>query len=198
MARASQLLEDAGWRPGASGTLERQGQALVLGLAYPSGRPDRERVGILLQSQLAAIGVEVQLQPVEPTVFFSSASDGGVLQSGDFDLALFAWTAPPDPAVKEAIYHKDSIPPRGQNVTRLADDRLSQLLSRAGTEMDPALRHDLYMQAGRLTAELAPVVPLVWRVQLDPVTSRLRNFRPNPTLSGNSWNASDWWLAPAS
>jgi peptide/nickel transport system substrate-binding protein len=198
LSEAERLLEEAGWSSfAADGVRTRNGERLDLNLILPAGRPDRESVGVLLAAQLARVGVGVQIQPLEPTVFFSSAAKGGPLQSGDFDLALFAWSAPPDPSVKELLYGQDFVPPGGQNVTRLRDPDLSRLLRQASRELDPERRLSLFLEADRRRADLVPSVPLVWRTQLDPVTDRLQNFRPNPTISGNSWNASTWWLRPA-
>ena len=154
-------------------------------------------MALLLREQLKAVGVDLKVRLVESTLFFSSAEDGGILLGGDFDLALFAWSAPPDPSVKEAIYSSDFLPPNGQNVTRLQDAEVTKLLARAGLEVDPAVRVRLYRDAAKLIADLAPSVPLVWRTQVDTMRVTLHNFRPNPTTSGNSWNAAEWWLAPS-
>jgi len=197
-AEGERLLDKAGWRDAdGDGMRERGGRRFELVLTTTAGRPDRERTALLIRDQLKAIGVALAIRPVDPTLFFSSAADGGILQGGDFDLALFAWTAPPDPSVKEAIYSGDFLPPKGQNVTRFQDADVTGLLRRAGAELDASERQELYRRAGRRVAELAPSIPLVWRTQLDPMTAQLRGFRPNPTSSGNSWNAGSWWLLPS-
>ena len=44
----------------------------------------------------------------------------------------------------------------------------------------------------------APVIPLFWYTAIDPVTTRLHNFRPNATQSADTWNAAQWYLSGAS
>ena len=41
-------------------------------------------------------------------------------------------------------------------------------------------------------AEEAPVIPLLWVTQLDCMPASLENYRPNPTQSGDTWNANEW------
>jgi hypothetical protein len=38
---------------------------------------------------------------------------------------------------------------------------------------------------------------LFWYTAIDPVTSRLQNFRPNATQSADTWNAAQWYLSGA-
>jgi hypothetical protein len=38
------------------------------------------------------------------------------------------------------------------------------------------------------------VIPLLWVTQLDVMPQALVNYRPNPTQSGDTWNANEWWL----
>ena len=49
-----------------------------------------------------------------------------------------------------------------------------------------------------ILVEEMPVIPLFWYTAMDPCTERLQNFRPNPTQSGDTWNAAQWYLAPSS
>ena len=195
--QAARLLDEAGWTAAtATGRRARAGTMLSLTLVTPGGRPDREQTALLIRDQLARVGIALEIRLVEPTVFFSSAEDAGTLQRGDFDLALFAWNAPPDPSVKEAMYGADAVPPQGQNVSRLRDAAVSALLRRGAIETDDVARLSLYREAALRIAALAPSVPLVWRTQIDAVPSALRNFRPNPTPSGNAWNVAEWTLDP--
>ena len=38
------------------------------------------------------------------------------------------------------------------------------------------------------------MIPLLYWVNIDPVTDRLENFKPNPTRQGNTWNVWEWEL----
>ena len=56
-------------------------------------------------------------------------------------------------------------------------------------------RREIYFRVSEILVEEVPVIPLFWYTSVDPCTDRLQNFRPNPTQSADTWNASTWYLA---
>ena len=61
-------------------------------------------------------------------------------------------------------------------------------------ELDPAKRKVIYDEVQEIIATEVPMTPLVWRVNITPVTSRLKNFKPNPTAVPHTWNVHEWVL----
>ena len=55
-------------------------------------------------------------------------------------------------------------------------------------------RKAVYDRVAEILLEEVPIIPLLWVTQLDAMPTALRNYRPNPTQSGDTWNASRWWL----
>ncbi len=161
-----------------------------------SGNWNRRRTEVLLKDQYHRIGVDLQIRNVSSTVLFGTFEDGGVLRTGDYELALIAWIANPDPSEKTAIYSSDAIPPRGQNVTRIRNAELTRLLKAGATETDERRRIEIYRRVSEILVEEAPTIPLFWYTAIDAVTDRLKNFRPNPTQSCDTWNAVEWELEP--
>ena len=199
-AQARRLLREAGWRDDdGNGILERDGKELRLTISASSGQPNRERTELVLRDQYRAVGIDLAIENYGPTVLYGTYEDGGVLKRGTFDIAMYAWLSSPGPSRREALYAAGSIPPNGQNHPRFVHEELTAMLDRAGTETDGARREELYRRVQEILVDEVPVIPLFWYTAIDPVTERLRNFRPNATQSADTWNAADWYLAdPAS
>jgi peptide/nickel transport system substrate-binding protein len=108
---------------------------------------------------------------------------------------MYAWLSSPAPSRREALYASTAIPPAGQNHPRYVNDELTKLLEEGGNETDSAKREEIYHRVQDILVDEAPVVPLFWYTAIDPVTTRLHNFRPNATQSADTWNAAQWYLA---
>lgn len=197
--KARRLLRDAGWidRDG-DGVLENAGRPLVLTLSTMAGRLNRERTQLVLRDQYREVGVDLRIKNYAPTVFAGSYEEDGILKSGKFDLAMYAWLSSPEPASKEDLYSLNTIPPRGQNHTRIRHERLTKLLEDGAHEIDEAKRVEIYREVAEILVDEVPSIPLFWYTALDACTGRLRNYKPNPTQSADTWNANTWHLAEES
>lgn len=194
-AAAARILREAGWVDGdGDGIREKDGVPLRLEISTTTGRLNRERTEMVLRDQYLKIGVDLAVRNYHPTVLFGGFDEGGILKTGRFDIALYAILTPPDPSTKEGSYSARFMPPTGQNYSRIDHERLTELLSRGSTTVDPSKRKRIYDEVAVIVAEEVPVIPLLWVTQLDAMPERLRNYRPNPTQSGDTWNANEWWL----
>jgi len=195
-AKARRLLLEAGWKDtDGDGICDRNGQPLKLSIAASAGQPNRERTELVLRDQWRQVGVDLQLGNYSPTVLYGTFEDGGILKVGKFDVAMYAWLSSPAPSRREALYGSKSIPPYGQNHPRLVNEEVTRLLEEGSTETDTARRVSIYRRVQELLVDEAPVIPLFWYTAIDPVTTRLRNFKPNATQSADTWNAAQWYLA---
>jgi peptide/nickel transport system substrate-binding protein len=195
-AEARQLLDEAGWRDtDGDGIRERGTERLEIEITSTAGRASRERTQVVLQNQLAAVGIDLKIRNYHPTVMFASWDDNGILKRGEFDLALYAFLTPPDPSTKEGSYSSKFIPPRGQNNSRYRNEELTELLSLGSATVGFDERRKIYDEVARILADELPVIPLLWVTQLDAMPQGLENYRPNPTQSGDTWNASQWRLS---
>jgi peptide/nickel transport system substrate-binding protein len=194
--KARYLLHESGWRDlDGDGILEKDGRPLKLSISASAGQPNRERTELVLRDQWRRIGVDLELRNYGPTVLYGTWEDGGILKRGSFDVAMYAWLSSPDPSRREALYAASSIPPHGQNHPRFSHHELTRLLEQGSTETDLAAREAIYRRVQEILVDEAPVIPLFWYTAIDPVTVRLRNFRPNATQSADTWNAAQWHLA---
>ena len=194
-ARAAALLTEAGWidRDG-DGIRERDGKRLALALSAMTGNMNRERTEMVLREQYRRIGVDLGIRNYTPGELYASWDEGGILRRGTYDIALYAVLTPPDPSTKDGTYSEGFIPPKGQNFTRIRNERLSRLLAEGNRTVIFAERKRIYDEAAAIIAAEAPVIPLLWATQLDVMPEALVNYRPNPTQSGDTWNANEWWL----
>lgn len=194
-ARAAALLAEAGWidRDG-DGIREKNGAPLALSISAMTGNVNRERTEMVLREQYRRIGVDLTIRNYTPGELYASWDEGGVLRRGTFDIALYAVLTPPDPSNKDGTYSEGFIPPKGQNFTRIRNDRLSRLLAEGNRTVIFSERKRIYDEAAAIVAVEAPVIPLLWVTQLDVMPEALVNYRPNPTQSGDTWNANEWRL----
>ena len=193
--RAAHLLREAGWvdRDG-DGIRERDGEPLRLEISTVTGMLNRERTEMVLRDQYRRIGIDCVVRNYHPTVLFGGFDEGGILKRGVFDIALYAILTPPDPSTKEGSYSAHFMPPTGQNYSRIDHERLTGLLSRGSETVAFEERKRIYDDIAVILARQAPTVPLLWVTQLDAMPERIHNYRPNPTQSGDTWNAGEWWL----
>jgi len=194
-ARAENLLTKAGWvdRNG-DGIREKNGTPLALTISATTGNLDRERSEMVLREEYRSIGVDLAVKNYSPGELYASWDEGGILRRGKYDIALYAALMPPDPSTKEGTYSAAFIPPKGQNFTRIRNERLTRLLGEGSRTVVFADRKRIYDEISRIVADEAPAIPLLWVTQLDVMPEALVNYRPNPTQSGDTWNANEWWL----
>lgn len=195
-AMARRLLRDAGWADqNGDGILEKEGKPLKLKITASAGQLNRERTELVLRDQYRKVGVDVEIRNYNSTVLYGTYEDHGILKRGKFDMAMYAWLSSPEPATKEALYSAKNIPPRGQNNPRINNERLTQLLERGSNEVRLEERIKIYREVSQILVDEAPVIPLFWYTSIDPCTEKLQNYRPNPTQSADTWNASTWYLS---
>ena len=103
VAAARRLLASAGYGPA---------HPLALDLAILQSSQTHRVEAVALQSQLAALGIDVRIHPYLGNVFDAPPSQGGVLTRGRYDLALYGWYAGMDPD-DSGQFLCDQLPPAG-------------------------------------------------------------------------------------
>lgn len=157
LGRAGEIIESLGYIKNTGGYYEKDGavlelELLISGSPGPAGAPG-EREGEMLQRQLAAAGIKVNLRSLE-----AKTLDNRVLE-WQFDLALIGHGGVGgDPAVLARL-----ITGPGFNSARYtAHEQLVELLERQGREMDLAERQRLVGEIQVLYAGEMPALPLYY------------------------------------
>ncbi len=193
MQKARALLASAGWVPDAQGNLARNGQPLRVDLVTVSGITSRAKAEELIQQDLRALGIAVDIHNYPADLLFASYGAGGILAHGKFDISLYAWTyAEPDPDDTVTL-GPGEIPPAGSNYTFDADPKIGAWQEAARLHYDRAQRRPYYVLIQRRIHDTVPMHTIVWRSNFDAVNSDLRNFKPVPDVS-DFWNSWEWQI----
>ena len=146
--RAAQLLDEAGWALGDDGVRAKDGEPLTLSLL--GGGVE----STLVQQQLAAVGVDLQIREVDAAQYVE------IQTSGDYDLAGYNLTRA-DPDVLKAIFSTEYT-----NVPNLEPNPLDDVLQTMSTTLDPEDRADAAAEAQQIIVQEAHALPLVEQVQV--------------------------------
>lgn len=159
--KAVSLLTEAGY-----------GTENPLRLVYKtSSDPYRIRLATVIQSQLKAVGIEVELRSYDWGTFF------GDIKGGNFQLYSLSWVGIRTPDIFRYIFASDSLPPTGANRGRyssLAVDRLLQQVESAGTLERQA---NLYHRIQQQIHQDLPYVPLWYEAQVSASNPRISGYR---------------------
>ncbi len=190
-AQATALLDAAGWKPGSDGIRVKDGKRLTLEMAEAAGGTTGHNEDVQVQQMLAAVGIEVTIKVVGASLFFAPASQGGVLPSGNFDLANTGWSSSADPD-NSPLFTCSAVAPAGQNVSRYCNPALDAEERVALGSYDLAVRKRAYAKIERILSEDLPMVFLYYPKARFGMNPSLQGFSPNGVTV--TWNAYLWSL----
>jgi ABC-type transport system substrate-binding protein len=182
---ARRLLEQTGCRRGADGTYACGGEKLSLRILTTAGVVRRELALPLVARQLRQVGIEVV-----PTYAPSAPLFNQILASGVYDLALFAYFAPPNlSGIPVGDYFRCSGP---QNWTGYCQRLVARDLDQAQRILDEQQQARVLNRADTQLARDVPVLPLFQPPIVVYVRKELRNHVDR--FPGHFSNAENWWL----
>ena len=187
--KAKQLLEQAGWTPGADGVMQKNGEKLDLVLVSNNSNVTRRQMSVQLQAMLRAAGIETEVKYYPGDVLFAPAGEGGILQSGKFDLSLAGWYSGVDPDDSSQFVCKN-VPPGGYNYPRYCSSEMDAVQQQALTAYDHPNRKKAYYRIQELLASDVPEIFFYYYRQLEPANDDFKGFTPNPVIE--DWNAWQW------
>lgn len=177
-AEAERLLEEAGWVDEGGGTRVARGVDGV-----EDGTPLRidflhfpnfAKYGELYREQLRAVGVEVELRPLEPPVFAPT-----VFAEDDFDTNVISYCNGPDPEIGvRRMYDSSQI---GDvpftNAAHYSDEEVDALFEAAVRAIEREERSRLYGEVQRIVTEDLPYFWLVETVATRAWSARCDGFQ---------------------
>lgn len=197
---ADQLLRASGWEPGPDGIRVKDGQRLSLKY-WSTPSAFRPRLLPLVKDQLAQIGIEMNVELIPASVYFSGKGDSPQsLSARQFDVAEFAWVGGYDPGADSTYsMHSKNIPSkennyRGGNYGGFRHNYNDVLLNQGTSSLDQEFRRIVYAQVQQIWMSELPVLPLFLRPVTGAATANLVNFRVSMTSSGETWNVEQWDL----
>lgn len=169
-ARARQLLDAAGFRPGPDG--------IRLRLTIKTSTDESTRLlSEALADQWKRIGVQLELRPLEFATFYSD------ITHGSFQLYTFRWVGASnsDPDIFEYVFDSKKVPPAGANRGHYRNALVDALLGQQRIEMDPSKRKAILSQIQKIVAEDEPYINLWYTDNVAVHRSRVANVVIAPT-----------------
>ncbi len=197
IAKATALLDEAGWKPGPDGIRAKNGVKLKVVYQTSINTP-RQKNQQIVKLACQKAGIEVELKSVTASVFFSSdVANPDTYAHFYCDLQMHApGMQAPDPGVfmrqflsQEAASKANKW--QGRNITRWQSPEYDRLYQQSETEIDPVRRAALFIAMNDMVVRNVVVIPVVARPKIVAVANNL-----HVVLSG--WDADtfaiqDWY-----
>lgn len=170
MAKANQLLDEAGWRRPANnpqGLRSKDGRELRMRIFYNTGNNEREMIATIMQAQARQLGIELEVIGEEFQAYVNRVNN-----TRDMELFILGWLSGLDPNGTENIWSTG----KPQNSTGFSNPRVDQLYPQAASvpgckESD---RRVLYGEISKLVTAEAPYIFLYENEILYGLSSRIQ------------------------
>ncbi|MEY9893066.1 peptide/nickel transport system substrate-binding protein [Catenulispora sp. MAP5-51] len=178
VARAKSLLDQAGWTSTDGGkTRSKDGKPLTLKLVIRSTNDTDKQLAEIMQSQLAAVGIQITIVPVPGSDYYTK-----YVNTGDFDIApvTLGGNAYPistaQPVFANPTTGSDGTLNIQQNYGRIGNTDIDNLFMQALSTMDRSQTIAYANQADAAIWKLDTIVPLYQRPQIVATNSKLANY----------------------
>jgi peptide/nickel transport system substrate-binding protein len=184
LAKAGQLLDEAGWRiaPGGRARAKNGVPLRFRVLWFGSNRPAAE----VLQAQWSRLGAEVTVEGSTQYSFLQQKR-----AQNDWEILLESWGTLGDPA---AVLARHLAPDGDLNYGRFSDPTTDALLAGFAGLYSPEERRLQALRVNERQAELVPFIPLYSSQGLTAVARTVRNFVVQP-ISQQQEVHPDLWVA---
>ncbi|MCP3473197.1 peptide ABC transporter substrate-binding protein [Bradyrhizobium sp. CCGUVB1N3] len=177
--KASKILDDAGWKPGADGIREKDGKKLKL-LYQTSINGPRQKTQAIIKQACQKAGIDVELKSVVASVFFSSdVGNPDTYPKFYADMEMFQIPlTQPDPLQIMRRFTSANVATKenkwqGPNFLRYANKEYDAIIEAAESEMDPIKRAALYIKANDLLIGDTAFIPVQHRLKVEAAANNL-------------------------
>ncbi|MGI8551900.1 MAG: peptide ABC transporter substrate-binding protein [Dehalococcoidia bacterium] len=201
--KASQMLDDAGWKKGSDGVRAKDG--VKMKVLYATSVNDlRQQEQQIIKKTLEQNGIQVELKSTSSDVFFGAPDNPDNLAPFHADMQMYTNGTGIDPqayfrafvsttgkAPNDNIAQKANgwAPP---NSTRYVNLDCDKIWLQASAELDPIKRADLFKKMNQMIFDEAPRVPLVARNGVQVAKKDLQGVDVNPFSSSDLWRLANW------
>lgn len=192
--RARQLLDEAGWVPGADGIRVKDGLRLSFANSTTVGNQLREQTQQFLQQTFAEIGVEMTIENLPPAVLW-----GDFWGQSQFDSMMVGITylVGGDPDVTYR-FHTNAIAAHGgsgSNNAQYSNPEVDALLEEGTRTFDPERRREIYFRIQEIIRHDLPFLPLFVYTNIYGYKAGIEGFEVNNNTRTESWHAAAWHWA---
>jgi peptide/nickel transport system substrate-binding protein len=166
-AKAMQLLDAAGY-PAVNG--------VRFHITMKTSTDDNTRLMVaVMQQQLRAVGIVLDIRSFEFGTFFSDVTHGA------FQMYGLRWIGGnEDPDIFSLCFSSSRFPPNGANRGYYSNPKVDALIDQARHEVDPKLRKPLYAEVQSTLADDVPYINLFYLDNVLVHARRVRNLKLNP------------------
>jgi len=143
-------------------------------MEIPSGNSISNEIAVVFKSEVAALGINVTIKPVDPTTLFNDQ------QVGKYNFTTTGWTndiPDPDELVSFAIDYSQGAK---SFYTFYNNPAISNLSHQAEQSNDSATRQRLYYQIQQVWAQDVPFLALYYSPFVNAVSSHVQGFHETP------------------
>jgi len=197
-AAANHLLDDNGWVKGPDGVRVRGGQRLEFEYSTTANNSWRNEYELIIQRELNAIGIKLDIQNYPVGTFFGSFLTSGKASpptgavAGRYDIAEFSTDLGYDPD-DSSLLSCDQFPPKGYNIDFYCDQALDALYQQEQATTDPGLRQQIFDQIHSIYLTKFPFIVLNGEEDLAIVRKGTHNYLPGPLGASETINIWEWW-----
>ena len=170
-ARAEQLLDEAGYKPGAGG--------IRIHLAMKTSTDEGTRMlAAVFQEQLSRVGIALDIRSYEFATFYFDVTRGA------FQMYSLRWIGGNEqPDIFDYVFSSKRFPPQGGNRGHYANPQLDALLGDAAESSEMNRRQADYVKVQQIVAHDLPAINL-WYIDTVVVHNRrLTDVHPTPSGS---------------
>jgi peptide/nickel transport system substrate-binding protein len=200
VAKANQLLDDAGWAKGAGGIRAKNGVPMKITFST-SVNPVREKEEQMLQSSFQQAGIQMAITNADAGVFFGPPDNPDAASRFTKDMEMFT-NSPTDPDAQQYLsgWTTGEIPQQandwqGANYSRWSSAEYDTLYAQLATELNPDKRAQIEVRLNDLVVNNYVAIPIVDRYASNGHRKALINTNYNPWDSA-LWNVAYWQIAP--
>ena len=137
----------------------------------------RVRLATVLQSQLKAVGIDIDLRSYDWGTFY------GDIKAGNFQMFSLSWVGVKSPDIFRYVFHSQSVPPNGANRGRFDNPAVDRLIEVADSAYTQDQQAQTYQQLQVLLLNELPYVPLWYEDHVFVAKKTITGYRLG--LDGN-------------
>ncbi|HEY1350685.1 MAG TPA: peptide ABC transporter substrate-binding protein [Ktedonobacteraceae bacterium] len=187
---ANQLLDGDGWTKGADGIRTKGGQRLEFQYSTTAGNYWRADDELVLQSNMKAIGIQLDITNYPASTFFGPFLTAGV--PGKFDIGEFETSFSYD-ADDYSLLACTQAPPAGFNITFYCNHNLDSLYAQEEATAEANARQQIFNQIHQIYLSEFPFITLYSPVDIAMHKTVAHNYNPGPEGASETIGIWQWW-----